>query len=490
MSAIGRGLAVSAYALSTLLYHAEFAGLPPNASDLAAFSARAVGPSVPIPLLSGSPAHGGFGLLPVVQHTRARHAAMGARLVAHLLPHPAALFSPPASPGSSPPPQAAAVGHAPAPWVCLAGFLLARACPTLHPAQTLLAMTLSTAADAAQGVLGLPGVVQPFALPHGPLTRMAVAFQAVGPLAVRPSAAPVPVAGVRALLATAQPAHVVPQLGALAWARPVPPSLVSAVGRPARFLPALTPPATVRALTSLLMAPAAARRAAEHASFCRLALGLHTGGTASVLRFRGALRQAWRLPCPGVVKEPLWRLAIDAIPGGRFQPWCCPCGGADGCRQPRLHTFWECPVAQAVCDQLQLGLGRAPIRAAVWLLSPPAGSDVHEGVWVLVCLAAVAAMEHGRARLWALRTAARRAGGGGLGPAGGPLPPAVVSGVGRSAAAHFWHTLHDFVMAGPSVLPHWELPQGHPFVAPAGGGLRVALPRAALVSPGAPAAPG
>ena len=130
-------------------------------------------------------------------------------------------------------------------------------------------------------------------------------------------------------------------------------------------------------------------------------------------------------------------------------------------------------------DQLQLGLGREPIRASVWLLSPPLGGGVHEEAWVFVCLAAVAAMEYGRARLWALRSAAGRAGGGGTGGAGGvPLPPAVVSGGGRAAAAHFWHTLHDFVMADPSVLPRWELPQHHPFVAPGlDGRLRVACLR-------------
>ncbi len=49
-------------------------------------------PGLPVQLLTGSPAHGGFGLLPLCQHTMARRAAMGACLVARLVPPPAASF--------------------------------------------------------------------------------------------------------------------------------------------------------------------------------------------------------------------------------------------------------------------------------------------------------------------------------------------------------------------------------------------------------------
>ena len=112
-------------------------------------------------------------------------------------------------------------------------------------------------------------------------------------------------------------------------------------------------------------------------------------------------------------------------------------------------------------------------------MSPPPGAAVQEGVWLLVCLAAVAAMEHGRARLWALRRAAMHApaaapGGGGDGvPA---LPVAVVEGVSRQAAARFWHILHDFVMAGQPAVSQWDLPPGHPFLSSGASGLRVVLP--------------
>ena len=59
-------------------------------------------------------------------------------------------------------------------------------------------------------------------------------------------------------------------------------------------------------------------------------------------------------------------------------------------------------MARAVREQLHLGLGVQPPRASVWLLGPPPRLGVHGDAWALVCLAAVAAMEHGRAHLWAL----------------------------------------------------------------------------------------
>ena len=472
LSAIGLGMAVSAYALSTVLYHAEFAGLPPAAPTLAAVAGRTVAQDVPLQLLTGSPAHGGFGLLPLVQHAQARHAAMGSRLAAALMQHPASRFDPGAPPDPGP--------DADAPWVRLAGSLLRRACPDLHPAQALLASTLAAAADVAGGVLALPGVRQQVAFPPGPLTRMAVALQAVGrPAVVRPppEGGPPPT-GARGLLAVPPVADGLPPLADLVWRRPVPEPLQSAArAAPPRPLPLVSPPPPVRALTGILMAPAAARRAAEHAEFCRQAAGLHHNarGGAVLVQFRARLRAAWRLPCVGAVKVPLWRLAINATPGARCSDWHCPCGGAPAGGLPRLHTFWECPVAQAVRAHLGLALGVAPSRASVWLLGPPPVAAVHAEVWGLVSLASVAAMEHGRAFLWALHLQAGRS--------RAPQPPAQVARVCASAVAHFWRTLHDFAAHGSAMARRWQLQPGHPFLDQDLGGeqLRVRLP------PGCPA---
>ncbi len=93
LSAFGRTFAASGYALSQMLYNYEFMGLPPSQQldalrrQTAAFVGRAmtpaayaanpvpgcpawVTPSCPFP----RPVHGDFGLLPLVEHVRARNA--------------------------------------------------------------------------------------------------------------------------------------------------------------------------------------------------------------------------------------------------------------------------------------------------------------------------------------------------------------------------------------------------------------------------------
>jgi hypothetical protein len=87
LSVFGRASAVSAYVSSQLLYAAEFAGLPPAAAlsrfqrGVAAIVDRRQRPDsstrrfagVRWDLLQGPPAAGGFGLLHLVEHVRARH---------------------------------------------------------------------------------------------------------------------------------------------------------------------------------------------------------------------------------------------------------------------------------------------------------------------------------------------------------------------------------------------------------------------------------
>jgi hypothetical protein len=152
-----------------------------------------------------------------------------------------------------------------------------------------------------------------------------------------------------------------------------------------------------------------------------------------------------------------------------------------------------------VREQLDLALGQpsgAVSKAAVWLLGPPPLPHVHPPVWQLVSLAAVAAMEYGRALLWAHRHGPSWPDPG---PAGlallacTPLPPdvlahhivprvqaaraVVVQAVSRAAAARFWLLLQDFVDAHP-VMPGWPvLPAAHPFLfGGPGGRLAVRIP--------------
>jgi hypothetical protein len=211
--------------------------------------------------------------------------------------------------------------------------------------------------------------------------------------------------------------------------------------------------------------------------------------------FRATLREAWALPMVNTTKEPLWRMAIDAIPGARFQPWTCPCSLH---RTPapagRLHTFWECPVALAVRAQLTMSLGGpGATRASVWLLTSPSPAVCPEA-WVAVSLAALDAMDYGRRLLWVVRHspswAAPVPGGAPLLP--GALPPpllaahvpphlaaggdAAMATVATAAAARFWLNLQDFAKGCSAPLAGWLVPTGHPFLHLEAGRLSVNFP--------------
>jgi hypothetical protein len=85
LSAFGRAFGAGGYALSTLLYHAEYMGLPPKGmlKQLQAKVAAIVDrkgnrlTGVTGALLVGSPVEGGFGLLPLEQHIQGRRARWG-----------------------------------------------------------------------------------------------------------------------------------------------------------------------------------------------------------------------------------------------------------------------------------------------------------------------------------------------------------------------------------------------------------------------------
>ena len=252
------------------------------------------------------------------------------------------------------------------------------------------------------------------------------------------------------------------------------------------------------------MAPVAARRWARHTDYVRLAMGLapNSAPHQHVRRFRAALYHAWRVPCTNFLKETLWRLAVDSIPGGAIRPWLCPCDlhAHPPVRSSRLHSFWDCPVAAAVRTQVDSALGVPVSRPALWLLGPPPVHNLDPGVWRLVCLAALSAMEHGRALLWAHRCSPDWPEPGALGWAAlaraGPLPAhllqahvlphalaardALVRRVARSAAVRFWHNLQDFASAHSLPPPGWAVTPATPFlhISPAGF-LSVHLPPAA-----------
>lgn len=448
LSPMGRGTAASAYALSSLLYHMEFQDPPQALGDMtravaATVRGRDIGPVDPR-LLCGRPAEGGFGVLPLRAHVRARHMVHASTLLSYLLPAPQAHTQPPA------PPQ----------WVVLAAEALRSAVPTLHPAQTLMAATLSSAADIQRGVLEVANVVQRRALPSGPLLRMAVAVHAGGQLISACHGE----AQVRTLLTTPTTnlQSMTTVLRELHW-----PSAAS--GDP--VYPAES--VSVQAATDLYTADIRTTRARAHRSFVQLALdqATLTGVNASLASLRSIFSRAWRLPCDNSLKQTLWVLAINGLPGGRVAPWVCPCSPTSHL-SPRLHTFWDCPVALAVRDQISNALAwtsppsysqlrpsqtqrqpniHAPVsppldRSSLWLLQPPR-PEIDSDLWALVCLSALHAMELGRRELWRQHLQHD------TWPVQGPAREVAVAMVGRFAVASFWFALSDFAEANPE--PPW-----------------------------------
>ena len=454
LSAMGRGMAASAYALSTFLFHAEFAGLP--SAGITRFLAQAqacVGRGLPHDALVCRPQHGGFGMLPLLAHVQARHAAMASRLLGHLC-------------SPQPPPAR------PPPWVSLASALLRATCPSLHPAQTLLLATLAPAHAVARGDLCAPAPHhQPLPLPPGPLTRMAVALHALGPLHAPPQHPPAAATiGAVGLLLPAALLH-------LHW----PPHAAHPHGAPVH--PAHGH-ASVRALTTLLAGDAHGSLAVRHQQFVQLATSANVPSApapAATASFHRAMACAWRVRCGNQLKEAMWRLAAGAVPGSRVQPWVCPCGGAHEDDAPRMHTFWLCPVAVAVRQQLCAALPPAAVILChhLWLLSTPHAACA-QPVWILVCLCAVDAMEYGRQRLWAQwRSPAW--------PLDVPARLAAVAATANAATQRFWHNVQGATFAAPVLPASWAaVGPAHPFVCVVDGCARVHVP-AARAAGGGPA---
>jgi hypothetical protein len=414
LSAMGKGLGASAYACSTVFYHAEFEGLPAESERAVAEGVRrTVGGGIPGLLMSGGPARGGFGVLPVGAHVRARHAHMACRLLMHL------------------------VGGAPLLWGRLAACLLRRACPAVPPALAMLSAAQADLEDLRRGLLGLPrGLHQLFALPEGPLRRMALGLRALGPLCRFGDGGQLlllPATGVASL-----PAAAAEQLG---WAHPM--------SRPAQPLPPLLPGVhlpPVATLTSLLLSGVHLQRKRAHTAYVSQALQQGAGQVQQQRRaFVATLGAVWRLPWENARKEALWRLAVNGIPGAQVHGPCACGAPAPAARHPqhnRMHAFWECPVARAVTAQLAAGAGVGVgelQRSSVWLLLPPS-PDLWVTAWQVAALAALDAMEYGRRFLWFLRARP------------GFAAAAGVERVSRAAAARFWFNLQDFA-AGQGVQP-------------------------------------
>jgi hypothetical protein len=122
-----------------------------------------------------------------------------------------------------------------------------------------------------------------------------------------------------------------------------------------------------------------------------------------------AQRHLWKLKWDNAFKEVFWRLVLNGLATAErmHQHNCsCVCGPVDGGQRGRQHHYWDCPVAQAVVGVMQQQLGEwfdGPLQPhhVLCMLCPEVVGVVgaramHKGVWRVVCLAAINAMDLGR----------------------------------------------------------------------------------------------
>ena len=509
LTAFGRGISSSAYGVSTLLYQAEYAGLPPPATlqrlskitsklvdrNLAPASTAQCFHHITGKLLVGSPSSGGFGALPWEQHVRARHAAWCVRL---------------------------ALAEPTRPWAAVARALLRRVDAQLTPVVLLTWQPSQQAADSLppalrrmwDGLKALPPVqqlstLQPGAwcsqvqlwgnpelqLPGGGglelqftdvaassisnISEALAAHQQVQQCQPRQynTALRLRLFGHHAHYFFLDPYRTQQQLAALLAA--LPPAWVAAAqqhhGAPASEAevaalqlgclgwqrqqrePLTLAAFRVRHGTQLQLGPEQQERQERFTAFEQLAGASGPDGTPpDGSAVAALLPRLWRLPWDNQYKEVFWRLVLNGLPvTSRMGDAVAPCGcGAPHPQPDRRHHFWDCPVAVAVTASLsaQLG-GRLLTPQHIWLAQPP--PSIHPGVWEAVCLAAVAAMDSGR-RLMKRRQLATP-------PA--PAGPELEAAASRSAVARLWDLLQDFCSVGAAPAS-WQqqVPPTHPFM--------------------------
>ncbi len=137
-----------------------------------------------------------------------------------------------------------------------------------------------------------------------------------------------------------------------------------------------------------------------------------------------AQRSLWKLKWDNHFKEVYWRLVFNGLATAermRQQDYECVCGPVVGGQPGRRHHYWECPVAQAVVAAMQQQLvgwmsGVLQPHHVLCMRCPgpvqgvggAPGPALHKGVWRVVCLAAINAMDSGRKAANKLRLEQRR----------------------------------------------------------------------------------
>jgi hypothetical protein len=450
LSAFGRGFASAAYGVSRLLHAAEYAGLP--AATAAALQTatgalvdRDEPPGAPQPrddasetrpksfsgvrwdLQCGSPELGGLGALHFEHHLSARAAKWGVRLLLD---------------GTS------------RPWTRLAWSILAAKFP--RPPLTVLAgkHVWRLQNPAAATPLPLPPFLPP------PLRRILAPLQRM-PALGRSTRSEQGAVALQPGWLTAQElvswrlhhvgayAATMFQLGTPAWAS----AGASSDGDKGVALWDYS----VRFGTHLLTQPALLERADRFRLFVEEVGGALPPELAAAAAMRAVLRRLWKLPLPNTLKQTFWYCFLNGLPTSARMPAApprpCGCGTGDA-RPDRRHHFADCPAAQAVVQAVAASLPPrdAPnLLAELRAVTPPPG--LHAGVWGIVALAAMDAMDAARRRqshLLQQRLAQR----------GAELAAEMAS----FSVLSFWSTLSEAARA--PLPPTWrkQVPADHPFL--------------------------
>jgi exonuclease III len=188
------------------------------------------------------------------------------------------------------------------------------------------------------------------------------------------------------------------------------------------------------------------------------------------------LRRVWALRWDNQRKELLWRLVLNGLPTAARMDMTgesCQCGVmAPGCR----HHFWDCQAVAQLRVEVEQHVGCVVGCEHIWVGRPPR-AGLHKGVWQVVCLAALLAMDKARRLLCKWRLDARCMEQQGnqqqqqrRQQPGGQVPPPLDSQVpaaARVAKATFWDMLADFVAVNKESSA-WRqvLPMDHPCIAP------------------------
>ena len=167
---------------------------------------------------------------------------------------------------------------------------------------------------------------------------------------------------------------------------------------------------TVKKATLLQLGPMRSQRRAQNTVFVRLALGVNTPALIDqgLRSLSGCFKRLWTsVKWDNNFKEVYWRLVSDTLNTAHsmnIADSTCFCGFL--CPDS-VHHYWECPIAQAVVQSIMMQLspmwcartpGVCPLkRQHIWLMQPPpANKRMHKGVWCIVGLAAINAMDVGR----------------------------------------------------------------------------------------------